>query len=69
MKTTSDMEFTTTEAAERLRITRSAVLKLIQRGRLAAVRRGWQWFVAADEVARIAGEDLRTRDGRKGTKR
>jgi excisionase family DNA binding protein len=63
------MNLTTTEAAERLRITRSAVLKLIARGRLAAVRRGWQWMIDPAEVERVAGEDLRTRDGKKGTKR
>ena len=49
---------TTHEAAERLGIKPRSVVALIRRGRLAAEKRGRDWFVEAAEVERYKSERL-----------
>lgn len=59
--------YTTDEAAEKLGIKRTGVLKLIERKKLKGERVGSQWFIHKDEIARYQRE--RKSPGRPKVKR
>lgn len=55
---TMDDYLTAREAAVQIGISYSAVMARIQKGKIAAVRKGWALFIHKDEVKRAAAKDL-----------
>lgn len=45
-------DLTTTEAAERLKLTKRSVARLIKRGQIEAEKRGRDWFIEEAEIER-----------------
>ncbi len=58
---------TTSEAADRLGIKARSVVQFIKRGLITATKRGRDYWIEADEVARYAAERRAQHRPKKGT--